>query len=279
MKQRQNLVEVGNRQISIRKQCNFLKVSRGSFYYEPRGEKPENIQMMDMMDKHLIYHPTEGVMSMVYYLKDRGFNIGPKRIRRLFKLMGRETLYRKKNLSKAGLREYIKPYLLRNLNICRPNQVWCTDITYIPMKKGFMYLTAFIDVYSRKIMSYGISNTMTTKWCLEVMEEGIKKYGKPEIINSDQGAQYTSLKWNEYLVEHDIQISMDGKGRATDNAWIERFWKTLKTEYIYLNPSENGFELLQGVQNHIAYYHQKTHHTTKQKPEDRYHQFNWKQVA
>lgn len=279
MKYRQQLVDVRHDKLSIRKQCNLLQVSRSSFYYEPQKEKPENIEMMDTMDKHLIHHPTEGVESMVFYLKDRGFNVGPKRIRRLFKLMGRETLYKKKNLSKRGLIQYIKPYLLRNLEIKRPNQVWCTDITYIPMKKGFMYLTAFIDVYSRKIMSYGISNTMTTKWCLEVMEEGIKKYGRPEIINSDQGSQYTSLAWNERLAKKGIQISMDGKGRATDNAWIERFWKTLKTEYIYLNPSDNGFELFKGVQNHIAYYHQKTHHTTKQKPEDRYHKFNWKQVA
>ena len=273
------MVEVGHRHISIRKQCALLQVSRSSVYYEPRKEKPENVEMMETMDKHLIYHPTEGVESMVFYLKDRGFKVGPKRIRRLFKLMGRETLYKKKNLSKRGLIQYINPYLLRNLDIKRPNQVWCTDITYIPMKKGFMYLTAFIDVYSRKIMSYGISNTMTTKWCLEVMEEGIKKYGPPEIINSDQGAQYTSLAWNDRLANEGIQISMDGKGRATDNTWIERFWKTLKTEYIYLNPSDNGFELIKGVQNHIAYYHQKTHHTTKQKPEDRYHRYNWKQVA
>jgi putative transposase len=279
MKYRQQLVDVRHEKLSIRKQCNLLQVSRSSFYYEPSEEKPENIEMMETMDKHLIDHPTEGVESMVFYLKDRGFNVGPKRIRRLFKLMGRETIYKKKNLSKRGLTQYIKPYLLRNLEINRPNQVWCTDITYIPMKKGFMYLTAFIDVYSRKIMSFGISNTMTTKWCLEVMEEGIKKYGKPEIINSDQGTQYTSLAWNERLAKEDIQISMDGKGRATDNAWIERFWKTLKTEYIYLNPSDNGFELFKGVQNHIAYYHVKTHHTTKQKPEDRYHKFNWKQVA
>ena len=279
MKQRQSLVETAHRHISIRKQCELLEVNRGSFYYEPRGEKPENIQMMEMMDKHLLHHPTEGVMSMVYYLRDLGFEVGPKRIRRLFKVMGRETIYKKKNLSKVGLQQFIHPYLLRKLEITKPNQVWCTDITYIPMKKGFMYLTAYIDVYSRKIMSFGISNTMTTKWCLEVLEAGIKEYGKPEIINSDQGAQYTSLAWNEYLAKEGIKISMDGKGRATDNAWIERFWKTVKTEYIYLSPSNNGFELLKGVQNHIAYYHQKTHHTTKQKPEDRYQNFDWKQVA
>lgn len=279
MKQRQRLLEVGHQKLSIRKQCDLLQVSRGSFYYEPRGEKEDNIQMMKLMDKHLLHHPTEGVMSMVYYLRGAGYEVGPKRVRRLFKLMGRKTLYRKRNLSKMGLKSYIHPYLLRNLDINRPNQVWCTDITYIPMKKGFMYMTAFIDVYSRKIMSYGISNTMTTKWCMEVLQEGIKRYGKPEIINSDQGAQYTSLAWNESLKEQSIQISMDGKGRATDNAWIERFWKTIKTEYIYLNPVDTGFELLKGVQNHIDYYHQKTHHTTKQKPDDRYQLFNRQRVA
>jgi putative transposase len=279
MKQRQGLLEVGHQKISIRKQCDLLKVSRGSFYYEPRGEKENNIQMMKLMDKHLLDHPTEGVMSMVYYLREAGYEVGPKRVRRLFKLMGRKTLYRKRNLSKMGLKSFIHPYLLRHLDINRPNQVWCTDITYIPMKKGFMYMTAFIDVYSRKIMSFGISNTMTTKWCMEVLQEGIKRYGKPGIINSDQGAQYTSLAWNECLKEQSIQISMDGKGRATDNAWIERFWKTIKTEYIYLNPVDTGFELFKGVQNHIDYYHQKTHHTTKQKPDDRYQLFNRQRVA
>ncbi|MBK9151028.1 MAG: IS3 family transposase [Saprospiraceae bacterium] len=279
MKQRAQMVEIANTKISIRRQCTLLGISRSNLYYNPVGEKQENLKMMAIIDQHLIDHPTEGVMSIVYYLRDKGFKVGPKRIRRLFNLMGRTTLYRKKNLSKTGQTVYIKPYLLRHLNIDSPNQVWCTDITYIPMKKGFMYLTAFIDVYSRKIMSFGISNTMSTKWCIEVMEEGIRQYGKPQIINSDQGTQYTSSLWNEYLANEGIQISMDGKGRATDNAWIERFWKTLKTEHIYLSPSDNGLELLRGVQNHIAYYHEKIHHTTKQKPNDRYHQISSKQVA
>jgi putative transposase len=233
-------------------------------------EKPENIAMMRLMDAHLMNHPTEGVESMVHWLRDQGFPIGPKRIRRLFRIMGHNTIYRRKNLTKAGLREYIRPYLLRELDITRPNQVWCTDITYIPMRKGFMYLTAVMDVYSRKILAWGISNSMEASWCLEVLKTAIAHYGKPEIINSDQGSQYTSALWIQYLESCDIKISMDGKGRATDNTWIERFWKSLKYDYVYLNPSDDGFELFEGVQNHIEYYHSKIHHGTKEKPDLRY---------
>lgn len=265
--------------LSVRRQCDLLSVSRSSFYYKPMPEKPENLKMMNIMDKHLINRPTEGVVSMVYYLRDLGYPIGPKRIRRLFRIMGRQTLYRKRNLSKLGLKEFIKPYLLRNLVVDKPNQVWCTDITYIPMTKGFMYMTAFIDVYSRKIMSWGISNSMETKWCLNVLKEGIDKYGKPEIVNSDQGSQYTSAMWTYYLNSQQIKISMDGKGRATDNTWIERFWKSIKTDYIYLNPCNDGLELINGVKNHIKYYNNKTHHTTKQKPNIRYEENHLKKVA
>ena len=206
------------------------------------------------------------------WLRDRGFPIGPKRIRRLFRLMNYHTIYRRKNLTKLGLREYIKPYLLRGLEINRPNQVWCTDITYIPMRKGFMYLTAIMDVFSRKILAWGISNSMDASWCAQVLRQAINRYGIPEIINSDQGSQYTSALWTQLLESNGIQISMDGKGRATDNAWIERFWKSLKNDYVYLNPCDDGFELFEGVQNHIEYYHQKIHHTTRQKPDQRYYE-------
>ena len=151
------------------------------------------------MDKHLTLHPTEGVNSMVYYLKDLGYPIGPKRIRRLFKVMGRETIYRRKNLTKLGLKKYIRPYLLRGLKVTHANQVWCTDITYIPMKKGFMYMTAIIDVYSRKILSWGISNSMSTQWCINVLNDALEQYGAPEIINTDQGSQYTSAMWTQYI--------------------------------------------------------------------------------
>ena len=145
-----------------------------------------------------------------------------------------------------------------------------TDITYIPMAKGFMYMTAFIDVYSRKIVGWGISNSMSKQWCLDVLNDAIARHGKPEIINSDQGSQYTSFAWTNYLEKENIRISMDGKGRATDNAWIERFWKSLKYNYIYLNPSDNGLELFEGVQNHIAYYNQKRHQSIKKSPDESY---------
>jgi putative transposase len=239
-------------------------------YYKPVGEKPENIKMMEIMDKHLTEHPTEGVVSLVLFFIARNYPVGPKRIRRLLKIMGRETLYRRKNLTKLGLEKFIKPYLLRGMEITRPNQVWCTDITYIPMRKGFMYLTAIIDVYSRKIVGWGISNSLSAQWCKNVLQDAISKYGKPEIINSDQGTQYTSALWTQCLESMGIKISMDGKGRALDNIWIERFWKSIKYNYIYLNPADDGFELYEGDQEHIAYYNDKTHQTTKQPPNDQY---------
>ncbi len=270
MKDRAQLVRLDNLRLSVRRQCQLLQVNRSTLYYAPVPEKPENVRMMHLMDKHLTLHPTEGVNSMVYYLKDLGYPIGPKRIRRLFKVMGRETIYRRKNLTKLGLKKYIRPYLLRGLKVTHANQVWCTDITYIPMKKGFMYMTAIIDVYSRKILSWGISNSMSTQWCINVLNDALEQYGAPEIINTDQGSQYTSAMWTQYLEKLGIRISMDGKGRATDNIWIERFWKSFKNDFVYLNPCDDGFELFGGAQNHIEYYNTKTHHTTKQKPNDRY---------
>lgn len=256
--------------ISIRKQCELLSINRSRIYYQPVKEKPENIEMMNIMDRHLTKHPTEGVVSMVYLLLSLGFLVGPKRIRRLFRIMGRQTIYRRKNLTKSSLKEFIKPYLLKGLKVTRANQVWCTDITYIPMKKGFMYMTAIIDVYSRKIVGWGISNSMSAQWCKNVLEDAIATHGKPEIVNSDQGSQYTSAMWTQYLEQQGINISMDGKGRALDNVWIERFWKSLKYDHVYLNPADDGFELYEGVQNHIDYYHQKVHHTTLQTPHDLY---------
>ena len=276
MKSRALMVTPFSEKLSVRKQCDLLCVNRSKIYYKPVQEKPENIKMMNILDKHLTLHPTEGVESMVLLLRELGYPIGPKRVRRMFRLMCRETIYRRKNLTKLGTKEFIKPYLLRRLRITRPNQVWCTDITYIPMKQGFMYLTAIIDVYSRKILGWSISNSLDAQWCLQMLEETIKVHGKPEIINSDQGSQYTSAAWTQYLEKEEIQISMDGKGRALDNVWIERFWKSIKYDYIFLNPADDGFELYEGVQNHIAYYNNKTHHTTQQSPNNRYQEITKK---
>ena len=272
-------VRINHAKVSVRRQCELLSIPRSSLYYTPVPEKPENVKMMALMDKHLLYHPTEGVVSMVDWLREKGYAVGPKRIRRLFKLMGHQTLYRRKNLTKGDLREYIKPYLLRGMKITRANQVWCTDITYIPMKKGFMYMTAFIEVYSRKIMGWGLSNTMTKKWCLEVLQDAMARHEKPEILNSDQGSQYTSPAWIHFLEQEEIAISMDGKGRETDNTWIERFWKNIKENYIYLNPSDNGLDLYHGIKNHIDYYHNKKHQSLKSSPEKVYAESIQKQAA
>jgi putative transposase len=280
MNRRVQLVTPGTPKLSVRKQCDLLLVNRNRFYYRNKPESEMNIRIKHIMDKHLMLHPTEGEESMFHYLGDFGYRANPKRIRRLLKLMGREIIYRRKNLTKMGLREYIKPYLVRRLDITHTNQVWCTDITYIPMKKEFMSMTAIMDVYSRKTLSWSLSNSMLclpAGRCLNVLKEAIDRYGKPEVVNSDRsaakglptplkGSQYTSALWTQYLEKEEIKISMDGKGRATDNAWIERFWKSIKYDYILLNLCDDGFEIFDGVQTHIEYYNPKTHHTTKQKP-------------
>ena len=259
--------------LSVRSQCDLLSVPRGRVYYKPATEKPENVELMNIMDRHLINHPTEGVVSMVYMLRMLGYQVGPKRIRRLFRIMGYQAIYRRKNLTRAGMREYIRPYLLRGLEISRPNQVWVTDITYIPMRKGFMYLTAVMDVYSRKILAWGISNSLEASWCIEILKSAMNRFGVPEIVNSDQGCQYTSRQRTELLEGLGIRISMDGKGRATDNTWIERFWKGLKYDYVYLNPCDDGFELFEGVQNHIEYYNGRVHQATRDTPNSRYESY------
>lgn len=259
------------RQLSVRKQCNLLNIHRSRLYYRPLGERPENLKIMRIMDEHVIKHPAEGVRSLQLMLEQKGYQVNVKRVRRLLRKMGHMAIYPRKMLSKLGQGEYIRPYLLRGLDVGQANQVWSVDITYIPMAKGFMYCTAIIDVYSRKIVGWGISNCLDAPWCLGVLKEAIATHGKPQIINSDQGSQFTSALWTTYVEEQQIKVSMDGKGRATDNRWIERFWRTLKYNHIYLNPAEDGLELYQGIETYIQYYNEeKVHHTTKEIPQTRY---------
>ena len=271
MSERAKLVSGRFSKLSIRKQCDLLKVHRSRIYYRPLGEKPENLKIMRLMDAHALEHPAEGVMSMFYMLKRKGYQVNPKRVRRLLRKMGHMAIYPKRMLSKPGQITYIRPYLLRNKEVDRPNQAWSIDITYIPMAKGFMYCTAIIDIYSRKIVGWGISNSLEAKWCLDVFHQALGTHGKPEIINSDQGSQFTSAMWTSTLDELGIQVSMDGKGRAIDNRWIERFWRTLKHKYIYLNPPHDGLELHNSVEYYINYYNnEKVHQTLKETPSERY---------
>jgi putative transposase len=246
--------------ISIRSQCELLEINRSTVYYKPVGESEENLAIMRLMDEHYLDHPTEGVLQMQDYLLLCSFVVNTKRVRRLLRLMGIMAIYPKRNLSKLGLKKYIRPYLLKGLDITRPNQVWGVDITYIPMANGFMYLTAIIDHYSRYIVSWDVFNNMNAENTLEVFKRAIEEHGKPEIINSDQGSQFTCPLWTEFADKEGVRISMDGKGRALDNIYIERFWRTLKRDYVYLNPAENGTVLFKGIKGYISYYNNTKSH-------------------
>lgn len=246
--------------ISKRQQCNLLGINRGVLYYKPSGENEENLKVMRKMDEHYLKHPTAGVLRMQDFLFSIGFLVNHKRVRRLMRKMGLMAIYPKRNLSKLGLAKYIRPYLLKGLTIDRPNQVWAIDITYIPMSKGFMYLTAIIDLYSRYVVGWDISNTLDAECSLDVLKRAILQHGKPEIINSDQGSQFTCKLWIDYLESNDIKISMDGKGRAIDNIFIERLWRSVKYDHVYLYPANNGKELYNGLQEYFDYYNNKQTH-------------------
>jgi len=249
-----------NEKLSIRRQCCLLGVTRSCFYYKPKGESMENLEIMLFMDKHHTDKPTHGILQMQDYLMTLGLEVNYKRVKRLLRKMRIMAIYPMRNLSKLGKAKYIRPYLLRNLAITRSNQVWEIDITYIPMRRGFMYLTAIIDVYSRYVVGWDIFNTLDAENSLNVTTDAIAKFGKPEIINSDQGSQFTSALWTEHLEKETIQISMDGKGRALDNIYIERFWRTCKRDYVYLYPSSDGYELFKGLSGFMdEYNHEKRH--------------------
>lgn len=246
--------------LSKRKKCELLEINRGSLYYKPLGEKQENLEIMRQIDEHHLKHPTDGVLRVQDFLFLMGLIVNHKRVRRLMRKMGLMAIYPKRNLSKRGLAKYIKPYLLKGLIVDHPNQVWAIDITYIPMKKGFMYLTAIIDLYSRYVVGWNISNTLEAECSLSVLKNAIALHGKPEIVNSDQGSQFTCELWTTYLEEQVIQISMDGKGRALDNIFIERLWRSVKYDYVYLNPASDGIELYHGLKEYFDYYNHRQAH-------------------
>jgi len=246
--------------LSIRKQCDLLDINRSSIYYAPVQESTKNLNIMRLMDEYYLNHPTYGVLQMQDYILSKDILVNHKRVRRLLRKMGIMAIYPKRNLSKLGLAKYIHPYLLKGLKTDHPNQVWAIDITYIPMAKGFMYLTAVIDIYSRFVVGWNVFNNLDAENCLSVLTEAIKKYGKPEIVNSDQGSQFTSSLWINALNTKIITISMDSKGRALDNIFIERLWRTVKQDYIYITPIEDGLELYQGLKTFFEHYNKhKTH--------------------
>lgn len=246
--------------MSMRKQCQLLDINRSGLYYKSKGENMYNIKLMHMIDEEFTRHPNMGVPSMTAYLRDTGKKCGPKRVRRLMRKMGLEAIYPKPNTSKANKQHKVYPYLLRDVVIDRPNQVWSTDITYIRLRHGFAYLVAIMDWYSRSVLSWRLSNTMDVSFCSEALDEALSKYGTPEIFNSDQGAQFTSAEFINRLKNKHISISMDGRGRALDNIFIERLWRTVKYQNVYIKGYETMHQAQQGLSEYFEYYnHERLH--------------------
>jgi len=247
---------------SVRRQCRLLSLVRSNLYYQPKGESAENLRFMTIIDKQFLDTPWYGSRQMARYMQRQGHKCGRHRVRRLMRLMRLVPIYQTPNTSKKHPQHKIYPYLLRELTIARPNQVWCVDITYIPMHRGFLYLVAIMDWYSRKVLSWRLSNSMEAGFCVEALNEAIARYGKPEIMNSDQGSQFTGFEWVQALKDAEIKISMDGKGRWVDNRMIERLWRSLKYECIYLNAFETGSLARNGIGKWMAYYNAERPHST-----------------
>jgi putative transposase len=249
-------------QLSLVQQCILLSIHRSGLYYKPKGESALNLELMRLMDEHYLHHSFKGAQRMHTWLtKDKGYKVSLNRIERLYyKVMGLRATMPGKHTSRRHKAHKVYPYLLRNLTVERPNQVWAIDITYIPMKKGFMYLVAIIDLYSRYVVNWSVSNSMDAEWCKQVLEEAIEMYGKPEIINTDQGAQFTSEIFSGYVLSQEIRLSMDGKGRAIDNAFIERLWRSVKYEKLYLQPPVDGVDLYRLVLEYFQYYNNERRH-------------------
>lgn len=260
--------------LSVAKQCTLLGIHRSGLYYKPKQESPLNLELMKLMDEHYNYHPFKGATRMHTWLTlDKGFTINHKRVERLYyDVMGLTAIMPGRHTTKKNKAHKTYPYLLRNLKVTRPNQVWATDITYIPMEKGFMYLTAIIDLYSRCVLNWSVSNSMDAEWCAEVLQEAIDMHGKPEIVNTDQGSQYTSEIFVTTVLSNDIKLSMDGKGRAIDNVFIERLWRSVKYESVYLNPPKSGVDLYHQMQYYFTFYNTERRHQgiDNQIPEKRY---------
>jgi len=229
-------------ELSIARQATLLGVSRSSVYYRPKPESSEELDLLKRLDEVFTENPMYGSRRLQAMLKREGILVGRRRIRRLMRKLGLWAVGPKPNTSKPHPEHKIYPYLLRGLTIERPNHVWATDITYIPMQRGFLYLCAILDWATRKALAWRLSNTLTTDFCTAALKEALARYGTPEIFNTDQGSQFTSAEFTDVLKDHKIQISMDGRGRCHDNIFVERLWWTVKHEWVYLRPCENGIE-------------------------------------
>lgn len=259
---RRRLVSGDDQQYSINQQCKMLGVHRSGIYYTPAQASEPDLQVMRLMDAMYLEDPTRGTRRYSADLRLAGHFIGRDKVRSLMRIMGIEALYCRPRTTVLDPTKYKHPYLLRGVKLVRPNQAWGIDISYIPMRRGYMYLCAIIDIYSRYIVGWSISNTMEAAWVVETVDKAIKQHGKPEIINSDQGSQFTSDEYVDYIKKLEYtELSMDGKGRATDNAHIERFFRTIKYDKLYRYVPEDGKHLYDMCKQFINFYNCKRSHS------------------
>jgi len=254
------MIDPGDERLSIKRQCELIGLSTSSYYRKVRGESEENLTYMRLIDEEYTRHPFFGSRGMRDYLRRLGHRVSRKRTQRLMRVMGLVSVAPQKRTSIPAPGHKIYPYLLRNMEICRPDHVWCSDITYIRLSRGFVFLTAVMDWYSRYVLSWEVSVTIDDSFCVSALERALRCHGSPEIFNSDQGAQYTGNAFTGILKAHGVRISMDGKGRATDNIVIERFWRSLKYEDIYLKDYETVAELNDGLREYFNWYNNSRPH-------------------
>ena len=259
--ERKAMIVPGRPGLSLSRQCRLLSISRSSFYYTPRGESPENLVLMRRIDEMFLRYPFFGSRQIVRQLRRDGIHAGRHRVRRLMRLMGLEAIYQAPKTSAPHPAHRIYPYLLRNVAVDRSDHVWCADITYIPVRRGFLYLVAIMDWATRHVLAWRLSNTMDARFCIEALNEALAEYGKPEIFNTDQGSQFTSLDFTGVLKDANVAISMDGRGRCMDNIFIERLWRSLKYEAVYLHEMTDGFVAERVIGEWIAFYNTERPHS------------------
>lgn len=259
MSERRKLVE-SKQGLSMRRQCELLRVNRSSLYYKAVEPEAEELELMRRMDKLHLEHPFFGSRMLSQTLRSKGVVVNRKRVQRLMRLMGLVSTAPKPNTSKPAPEHAKYPYLLRNLKVSKPNQVWAADITFVPMATGFLYLVAVIDWFSRRVLSWRLSNTMETSFCVEALNEALARYGCPETFNTDQGSQFTSERFTDILRDHEIKISMDGKGRYIDNIFVERLWRSLKYEEVYLWAYDSMLEARNGIAQYMDFFNNERPH-------------------
>jgi putative transposase len=248
--------------LPVSRQVELLELSRSNVYYLPRPVSEADLTLMRRIDELHLNFPFAGARMLRDMLKLEGFAVGRKHVRTLMDKMGIAAIYRKRSTSAPHPAHAVYPYLLRTLTIDRPNQVWASDLTYIPMKRGFVFLVAILDWATRKVLAHRVSTSMTPDFCVEALEEAIEKYGPPQIFNTDQGSQFTSIAFTDVLKEHDIEISMDGKGRWVDNVFVERLWRSVKYEHVYLHAYESVAEAKQQLASYFEFYNTRRPHSS-----------------